>query len=481
MRQRRPKKTNYWKTETLDPQALILFVRRPEPGRVKTRLARDIGVVPAARVYERLLRHSLGILTDFNRKNPRTTLVVCFTPKEDGREIEEAFQGPWTFLPQEGAHLGERMARAFDWAFAMGCRRVVLAGSDIFDLEAGDLEAAFHALRSHGSVLGPATDGGFYLVGLQRPSSKAFSPKTWGTEDVFSRTEACLTRDGLAPAILRPRSDIDRPDDLQRLEHHPAFRTRLTVIVPTLTGPDVLEPWLAGIRKILWPGDRILVVQGSDGPPSRAPSLRPDDPVRWIVSEKGRGIQLNRGAREAEGNVLWFLHDDCRPPTHAAFHVRKIAADESAALGCFRLRFEPSDHALDGVARWANLRTRLFRLPYGDQGLFCRSDTFRAAGGFQRPYLMEDVDFVRACRSLGRLLILDETLATSPTRYRRRGVLRASLQNHLTLLLHLCGTSNERLYRWYYRKASPGGALEAGRDPRRSLFDPEVGRGDGTL
>jgi GT2 family glycosyltransferase len=120
------------------------------------------------------------------------------------------------------------------------------------------------------------------------------------------------------------------------------------------------------------------------------------------------------------------------------------------SLGCFRLSFSPSTAALDFVSSWANLRTQLFAFPYGDQGLFCRRAIFEKVGGFRNPFLMEDVDFVRQCKKWGRLLMIPEGVRTSPQRYLKRGVLRASLQNHCLMLLYSLGMNNRRLYAIYY-------------------------------
>ena len=159
------------------------------------------------------------------------------------------------------------------------------------------------------------------------------------------------------------------------------------------------------------------------------------------AAPRGRGHQLNRGVELAKGNLLFFLHDDSIPPPNFAYSLRKLCARPEMSLGCFSLAFSPSQPLLDGIARWANLRTRLFGLPYGDQGLFCRREMFEKVGGFKKPYLMEDVDFVRSCRRFGRILVLPDSITTSPERYLRKGILRASLQNHLTMLLYHLGVA----------------------------------------
>ena len=168
--------------------------------------------------------------------------------------------------------------------------------------------------------------------------------------------------------------------------------------------------------------------------------------IHCTAAPRGRGHQLNRGVELAKGNLLFFLHDDSVPPPNFAYSLRKLCARPEMSLGCFSLAFSPSQPLLDGIARWANLRTRLFGLPYGDQGLFCRREMFERVGGFKKLYLMEDVDFVRSCRRFGRILMLPDSITTSPERYLRKGILRSLLQNHLTMLLYHLGVSDRRLY-----------------------------------
>ncbi|SMC26996.1 hypothetical protein SAMN02746041_02836 [Desulfacinum hydrothermale DSM 13146] len=431
----------------MNRNALILFARHPAPGHVKTRLAKVVGSRAACDLYERLLRFNLGVLADFQRHWPETHIHVEVTPAERVPAFRKRFRLPWPVFAQEGEHLGRRMAHAFDRLFRRGYSRVLLMGSDLWDVNPKDLQGAFRALDQAQAVLGPAQDGGFYAVGLRRPCPKAFETPHWGTSDVLQRTWDTLRAEGLATSLLNVRHDVDRQEDLSALQRHWALASTVSVIVPTLAPRDKLLPWIQHLANTLWPGDQLYVVRGVSG--TQAPPHASDGMV-WLESPPGRGLQMNHGARSATGDILWFLHDDCLPSPWAAYHVRKIVRDRRFSLGCFRLGFSPTNRALDAIAAWANLRTRCLGLPYGDQGLFCRKSTFHAVGGFAQPYLMEDVDFVKACRRHGRLLFLHETMHTSPRRYLEQGILRSSLRNHMTLFAHLLGRSNAVLYQRYY-------------------------------
>jgi rSAM/selenodomain-associated transferase 2/rSAM/selenodomain-associated transferase 1 len=431
-------------------KAVILFMRYPELGRVKSRLAAALGSREALHVYEKLARRTLGMFSDFKRSRPEADVFVFFTPPEKEASLRRRYAGPWKFVPQEGSHLGERMRKAFHSVWLLGYTHVVMTGSDIPDLECSDIDEAFVALDKGKAALGPASDGGFYLIGLSRPCDRVFQPQTWGTGDVFRRTCELLSSAGYGVHRLKERMDIDRPEDLVHLGGNPFFRSRLSIVVPTLSQPDGIRQWLDILKDGLWPGDNIVVVHGSCDPVERIEAI--DDSVCWMVMPRGRGVQLDKGARETTGELLWFLHDDSVPPPHFAYHIRKIADAPLVGLGCFRLAFSTSTPFLDAIAAWANLRTRWLKLPYGDQGIFCRRDVFEKAGGFKKRFLMEDVDFVREARKLGRLMLIDETIYTSAGRYLERGVLKASFQNHYSMLLYCLGVDDKEIYSRYYGK-----------------------------
>jgi hypothetical protein len=250
--------------------------------------------------------------------------------------------------------------------------------------------------------------------------------------------------------ILPKRRDIDKEEDLGFLEGQPSFQDQVSIIIPFLNGMRPLAGLVDSLEAQLWPGDEIILVKGDKSSEQAAGEVTSN--TRLIFSPKGRGAQLNSGVGEAHGNMFWFLHADSVPPPNFGFHIRKLSQAPGFSLGCFELSFVPDLPLLKLIARWANLRTIYFNLPYGDQGLFCRRGTFERVGGFKKQFLMEDVDFVSACNKLGKLLIIPEPLCSSPQRYLRKGILRAVCQNHFLMLLYLLGVSDERLHRLYYSR-----------------------------
>ncbi len=176
------------------------------------------------------------------------------------------------------------------------------------------------------------------------------------------------------------------------------------------------------------------------------------DPEAELVladaSSGSRGASLAAAAARARGDVLFFVHADSRPPKDALAIIRaEIAA--GAEAGAFSLAYEPSDPALRRIAWWAYRRSRLFRLPFGDQGIFCRRDAYERAGGFRDMAVCDDLDLVRRLKRQGRFVIRPEVTRTSPRRY-RGGALLQVLRVWRVLLGYYAGVAPERLARWYY-------------------------------
>jgi rSAM/selenodomain-associated transferase 1 len=191
---------------------VIVFVRVPKPGRVKTRLAQRVGGDTALRLYRHFVEDIVQTVAGRGY-----SIVACHTPA-DGRAEMRAWLGPdHIYMPQHGASLGERMCSALADVFSEGIRRAVLIGSDFPDLGAGILDEAFQGLTSHDLTIGPAFDGGYYLIGFNAAS---FSPHIfqgipWGTRHVFQCTADQVRKNNLSMHVLPTWRDIDTYEDLK--------------------------------------------------------------------------------------------------------------------------------------------------------------------------------------------------------------------------------------------------------------------------
>jgi uncharacterized protein len=190
---------------------LLLFVKRPVEGTVKTRLARAIGSEAASALYRCLVSDSLSLA-----RQAGYPTSVFFHPPEGRQAVSEWLGNEFPCLPQEGNDLGERMYAAFQTAF-LDAREAVLIGSDIPDLPPPFIREAFESLGSCGAVIGPARDGGYYLIGFSAETilSAPFADMEWGTPTVCQDTMERLGQNGLKVHVLPAWRDLDEYGDLE--------------------------------------------------------------------------------------------------------------------------------------------------------------------------------------------------------------------------------------------------------------------------
>lgn len=191
--------------------AVLIFVRAPVAGRVKTRLAAEIGAEPALRVYRRLAEHAVA---QARALGADVSVRIHFTPADTGEAVRAWLGAGAEYLPQAEADLGARMRIAFEAAFAAGFRRVVIIGSDLPELSRDTLRRAFALLDTHRAVLGPARDGGYYLLGMREMIAEIFGGVPWSTPRVLDATLARLRAAGASAAMLETLADVDEAADL---------------------------------------------------------------------------------------------------------------------------------------------------------------------------------------------------------------------------------------------------------------------------
>lgn len=193
-------------------KVIVIFTKYPKPGKVKTRLIPYLGPQTAALLHRRLTEHVVGCAREAARAW-NLELQVHFQGGHEQRMREWLGEGIM-YQAQEGGDLGERMQRAFGNAFQRGACSVVLVGSDLPGLTSMILGEAFGALETHRVVLGPAMDGGYYLIGMKKDTPDLFSGIPWGSEYVFLRTLERIAQLGLGVKLLKKLHDVDRPEDL---------------------------------------------------------------------------------------------------------------------------------------------------------------------------------------------------------------------------------------------------------------------------
>jgi len=429
---------------------LVIFTRYPEPGKTKTRLIPALGPDGAAHLQRQMTRHTLRWAGRL--QCPGSTSVEVRFEGGDAAARRTVFGPRFPYRPQGGGDLGCRLDRAFQTAFAEGVRRTVVVGSDCPGVSDGVVENAFGRLARQDLVLGPAGDGGYYLIGLKRPVPALFAEIPWGQGDVLDRTLDAAQRLGLDSSLLDPLDDVDRPQDLA---HWQAVKTRnfapgedrISVVIPTL---DEAEELAATLDSIDRGGDAEVIVVDA-GSRDHTCRIAGRGGALVLGGVQGRGRQMNAGAAVAGGRYLLFLHaDTCLPPGFDG-QVRRTLESPGVAAGAFALRIRHAAGSLKLIERSANFRARRLQMPYGDQSLFLRAETFHRVGGFPDLPIMEDFCLVRSLRKEGRIRILPAAATTSDRRWRALGPWRTTVINQLVVLGYHLGISPRTLANWYRR------------------------------
>lgn len=442
-------------------ERLIVFTRYPETGKTKTRLIPALGPHGAAELQRRMTERAVENMVGLQSLR-KTTLEVRY--EGGSQEQMESWLGSDALLTPQGAgSLDRRMHSAFEDAFATGCRKVVIIGTDIPGITATLVAGAFRRLQKQDLVLGPAADGGYYLIGLRkaafdraRPLLSAGIP--WGTERVLQMTLKIAEEYGLGFTLLETLKDIDRPEDLlvweeaSRITPATCFSERISVIIPTLNEADHIEATLRclqGARNV-----EVIVVDGgsSDGTPRVARELG----AEVLRITRGRAFQMNAGAAVSTGDILLFLHADTKLPQGFEVHVVTALRKPGVSAGAFGLCIDSPVSSLRIMERIANLRSRYAQMPYGDQGIFVSAALFRQVGGFPEMPIMEDFEFIRRLKRIGRIEIAPAAVQTSARRWLSVGIWRTWWINQLVVAGYYLGISPQRLTAFYRRQKGLG-------------------------
>ena len=427
----------------MESQRLIVFTRYPTPGRTKTRLVGVLGELGAAALQRRMTEHLVGKLT--RRLDAEYVIEIRYA---DGQrqQMQRWLGASMQYAPQGDGDLGDRMCRALDDAFADRCGRAVIVGTDCPQVTEAHLNAAFDALRTHDVVIGPCTDGGYWLIGANKPAS-IFADVPWGTDQVLCRTRQHIERQGLSLCELDELSDVDRPADLASLpDDLDPNRPFLSVVIPALNEAGSIHQAIASARA---DGVEIIVVDGGSDDDTASMALAAGAQV--VRTDPGRARQMNKGASVAQGEVLLFLHADTVLPAEYAPAVFHALADRSVAGGAFRYRTDLHSVLMKCAETSVNLRSRYLKLPFGDQAIFARRSAFESLGGFPDLAIAEDLYFVQRLKRLGQIVLLDLSVVTSGRRWQELGVIRTTVINHLILAGCRLGVSNDALGRLYRR------------------------------
>ncbi len=426
------------KLATVNPQTIIiLFTRYPVAGQVKTRLIPALGEQEAARLQQSM--------TEFAVKQIQQTgspFQIWHAGGTKAQMMEWLGAEHSYFLQSNHNDLGIIMHEAFTKAFANGAKKVLLMGADCPDNRSANLVAALNALDSYPCVLGPATDGGYYLIGLTAPCPELFTDIAWGTNSVFADTLARMK----ACKILPTYSDVDEPNNIPQ---------KISVIIPARNEEDRIATTVQDVLQGF--STEAILVDGNST--DATASMAKNAGAMVFFSSPGRALQMNLGAEKATGDIVLFLHADSVLPKGWDVHVRTLLRCPKVYMGYFPFAVTGTFRGKALLEWGTNMRSKLCKLPYGDQGFFLRRSDFFALGGFAPVPILEDVYLVQAARKKGKLACAPCALVTSGRRWKQHGPIKTTMLNQAVLLAAWLGVDLTFIQQAYANGTNPLKAL----------------------
>lgn len=225
---------------------------------------------------------------------------------------------------------------------------------------------------------------------------------------------------------------------------------KISVIIPVLNEAEGINGFISHLRKRDTDGKAEIIVVDGDPKGSTIKAIQDASSIVTAISAPGRAVQMNRGAALAKGEIILFLHADTLLPQHAFMSIQDAFQDEGYMAGCFDLGIRSARRLFRITERYVALRTRMTRIPFGDQAIFVRRQYFERIGGYREFPVMEDVELMRRIRGRGgALCIIPDKVLTSARRWERDGVLFTTFRNWMLQLLYILGVPPERLARFY--------------------------------
>jgi len=223
----------------------------------------------------------------------------------------------------------------------------------------------------------------------------------------------------------------------------------ISIILPVLNEAERINEILFHLRAQDRDGMSEVIVVDGDPEGSTIDAIWEGEAIR-ATSEKGRARQMNYGASCASGDVLLFLHADTLLPDTALFRIMNVMEDPGVVAGAFDLGIHTKKAIFRITEQYVALRTRLTRVPFGDQAVFIRREYFENIGGYRDIPIMEDVELMARIKKRGdRIVIIPDKVMTSARRWEKEGILYCTFRNWMLQVMYVLGMPPERLAKWY--------------------------------
>lgn len=407
-------------------KAVIVFTRVPLPGQTKTRMMPYLSARQCANLHSCFLKDVKNACMD-----TEADLFVCYTPEGKEGLLYPLLGEEVVYFPQEGEDLGERMCHAIESVLRKGYDACVLIGTDVPEIRAKHLIEAFAVLGiekvAKDVVFGPTVDGGYYLVGMKKPYKEVFEKQTYGRGNVLENTIRRLKDQKFKVGCIEQLQDMDTREDLQgyreRMRKNPRLQetatgrylmrtSRISVIVPIYNE----EKTIVKMQEQLKPYQSQCEILFVDGGSSDQTLELIEPGFRVLKSKKGRAHQMNLGAQESHGDILFFLHCDSELPERFLAEIRYVMKDYLA--GCFGIAFHSWNFFMWTCRVISNHRIKDRKVMFGDQGIFIDRELFFEVGMFPELPIMEDYQFSLTLKEKGvKLGIAKHRIYTSDRRF----------------------------------------------------------------
>lgn len=451
--------------------ALIVFSREPEAGKTKTRMMPYLTPEQCAELHTCLLQ-DLGL----ELRAASCDVFVCYTSNTEATPVlSRSFPYAKGFFVQEGDDLGTRMHNAFDELLGRGYEKCILIGTDIPGMNTEAIEQAFAELDKSDLVIGPTEDGGYCLVGVKKADKRIFEVKGYGGSSALENTLAAIAAAELSVSLIGEFADLDTPEDLRayrkRMRNDPrgkagatarfCLRTlKVSIIIPVYN--EVLT--IVELQKQLPKGRDDVEVIFVNGESTDGSVDLIEDGFKVIDAPKGRARQMNAGAKESVGDVLFFLHCDSVLPEGYIEEIKRVM--EGSDYGCFGVRFESRHPFMLSNTIISNHRAYRRGIPFGDQGVFIDRDLFFEMGAYPEEPFLEDYIFSLKLKENG----------LKPAKTRGRITTSARRYGKTTLSIMKTEYKMWELRRRYHKGESPAQLVAEYRDDRPQAKSSEDGK-----